>query len=266
MMLLDRLLEPFPWLKSFLEYADQYMGPVIGVTLFLLILLVFYWTFILVPKRVHRLLKGLSKKGYAEIDPADPRLSKVIERLAPIYDHHPRKNHPIPPWKVVKAVSSSRRGGTRYLIYASRTQVEWSGSGPGNTNHLRYCVMVLEKRALPFPEPVCLKPTRNPGKQECDPRDDLQKVMPEKSSPFFAQYALFTRSGAMVTIPDDLQAILTSLLPLFILQDSPSAHIWGVNLKFSKEGWGMLSSEEIYKPEPMDRFLEAADRISESLI
>lgn len=265
MNLLEQLLVRFPWLKEFLSTADRYMGPVVGGTIFALILLVFYWTFFVVPKRVHRLMAGLSKKGYADIDPANSRLSETVEKLAPIYGHHPRQGHPIPPWKIIKAVSNSCRGGTRYLVYTSRTQIEWSGSGSGNTNFQRYSVMALERRKLPFAETIHLKPAKNPERVKCDDRLQLKKVMPLKLTSFYNQYALFTQSGAMTAFPEKLEEVLTTLLPLFILQDGPAVHIWDVNLKFSQEGWGILSSEQIYKPEPMAAFIEAADRISDTL-
>ncbi len=264
MTFLDRLLEPFPWLKALFIHMDQYLGPVIGSFLFLFILVVFYWTFFIVPKRIQRLFDKLSKKGYSADNPTDPHLFEIVEKLVPIYDHHPRKEHPIPPWKIIKSVSKSCKGGIRYLIYASRLQIEWSGSR-GSSNSLRHCVMLLENRKLDFPEAVYLKPSSNAENEICDQRHNLQKVSPGEKAPFFDQYAFFTKSGSMEDFPGPLQETLTSLLSLFILQDSQTIHIWSANLKFCKEGWGLLSSEEIYKPEPLEKFIEAANRISDSL-
>lgn len=266
MTFLDRLMESFPWLKTFIDYAEQYGGPVMAISFFFFMLLIFYWIFVVVPKRVQLLFDKLSRKGYADVDPAESGLALIVEKLAPIYDHHPRKGYPIPPWKIIKAISDSHKRGTRYFIYASRLQIESSGSGPGNANSLRHCVMVLEKRKFEFPEAVYLKPADSAGGHKtCDSRYNLKKAVPENKSPFFDKYAFFTKSGSMAVFPDTLRETLTSLLSLFVIQKISAVQIWGVNLKFSQEGWGLLSSEQIYKPEAMDKFMEAADLISDSL-
>ncbi len=266
MTFLDRLLEPFPWVIPLLDYAEQYLGPVIVIIFFLLMLRVLYWATVVVPKRVQRLLAGLKRKGYIDVDPEDPLLALIVEKLAPMYDHHPRQGYPIPPWKIIKAVSKSHTRGTRYLIYASRTQTEFSNRGPGNTESLRSSVMVLEERRLNFSESVYLKPAESTGRSKsCASMYHLKQAAPAKRSEFFDQYAFYTKSGAMAVFPDRLIETLTSLLTLFTLQDRHHVHIWGSNLKFSQEGWGLLSSEEIYKPESMEQFLKAADKISDSL-
>ena len=82
---LDRFLTQFPLLKEIIFWLEDNLVIIFVVPFFLFLLFIFYWIFVLAPRKAEQAMKSLMRDGYSLIKPDVSQLPQVVEQLTPIF-------------------------------------------------------------------------------------------------------------------------------------------------------------------------------------
>jgi len=263
-MNLQELIDKYPFIKTALDFLDQYGGMIFAAAFFLLMFYIFYWIIVIAPRRVKKVFSYLNKRlGYATLDKDSKVIVQMINTLAPIFPVGPLKDHDVPEWTRQLAVKMRTvNNADRYIINVRRSQVDKVGVRMNST--LRKTNLVLEKRKLKFTEPVHIHPIKNRVQIRWKDRYKLKKVSSGLDREFLKNYNMYNKSGKISNFPSPLRDALMNVCPS-LCDRSRFCFQNGVTLKFQKEGWGICPVNEIYKEKDMKVLIDVIEKISVAL-
>ena len=262
---LDRILERFQGARDVLFRLDEYLPLIVVGAIVLLIILVFYWTFVAAPRRAVRILESLARDGYGPLDPEDPQLREALERLTPVFFHVYELSTvtKTSPWRVKLAFARYDGRVSRYCALINRSV---SRAAPASTilEH-QFTIAFLESRVLPISQEVHVAGDR----YMLDPGYGLRTVPEETLGRLSSGYVVHTRDGTLDPLPSGLQDALMKSAPfLSILAATGNREepfLFHARLRFTPDGWGLISNEFVYHQRKMDALVEVVDRVSRSL-
>lgn len=261
---LDRILDRFPGTKEMLFRLDEYLPFIVVGTIVLLIIMVFYWTFAAAPRRALRILKSL-KREYSPVDPEDPQLKEALERLTPIIFHTYELSTvtKTSPWRVKLALARYDGRVSRYCALINR-----SVSRTTRTSTIlehQFTIVFLESRVLPFRQEVHVAGDR----YTLDPDYGLRTVPEDTLGRLSSAYLVCTPDGTLDPLPTSLQHALMDSGPFLSIRAATGKReepfLFHARLKFTPDGWGLISNEFVYHRRKMDALVEVVDRISRAL-
>ena len=74
---------------NLLSWLDRFGGGLLAIGFFLIVGYVFYWIIVVYPRRVKATFAGLAAMGYHVCDPADPLLTGILAKGAPLFPGDP---------------------------------------------------------------------------------------------------------------------------------------------------------------------------------
>lgn len=239
-----------------LSWLERFGGGLLSLVFFLIFGYVFYWIVVVYPRRVKALFAGLAAKGYHACDPADPLLTGILAKGAPLFPVDPLEDKPIPAWTVRHAVVR----GDRILVDVFRTQMDRLpaySTRQGST-------LLIDTFSTPLNAEFHLVPVQRVYGVQWEKRHGLQPVASGLDPELLARYEVFARPGQAVVLPP---ALVQALLAGHSVLADRSAFCFqnGVSLRFHPQGWGICTSHSIYRPADMNRLIQIADEISRSL-
>jgi len=266
MTALDRILEKFPGTREILSWLDNNLLFVFGVPLVLIILFVFYWACFLAPRKATRILRSLQGKGYSQVPPNDLRLGNALERLTPIM-HHTYELSTVTktsPWRVEVAYGNNAGWTSRFFAHINRSVSRSPRDGSIKLEH-EFTIAFLEIRNLPFKEEVHIAGDR----YSLDLEYGLHAVDNETLGVLSSLFVFYTRDGKLEPLPPALEEALMQGAPFLSVwaerRNRSDPFLFHARIRFTPEGWGLISSEFVYRQEKMDALLRVVDRISRSL-
>lgn len=264
---LDRILADHPGVKELLLRIGDNLPLIVVGGLALLIVLVFFWTFVAAPRRAVRALTSLERDGYAPVRADDPQLSTALDRLTPIMFHTYSLStvRETSPWRVKLAYVRHDGRATRYFALINRSV---SRTTPQATKlEHEFTIAFLEARPLPFSHDLHLAGDC----YELDPQYGLYPVDEHAVGRLSAYFGVYTKDGTFASLPAGLEDALMERSALLSVraEREPALRsdpfIFHARLRFASAGWGLISSEYIYHQEKMSAFRETVDRIARSL-
>lgn len=262
---IDRLITLFPVLGDVLPWLGDHLPLLVGIPVVLCILLGFFWSGFIAPRRAKRVLQGLVARGYSPLRQDDPQLLSAVRRLTPLiyttYEESAVKEKG--PWRVEQALAGSCFGRTRFIAHLSRVV---SISTPQVTRVDRdFSVVCLETGRLP----VGMELHVVGDGHRLDPAHGLQKVEAGLEAPLLDLFDFYAEDAARAAFLLTLQKALLECSPFLSLQGSRNkseSYLFHARLKFTPEGWGLISDEFASDAKKMDALVQSADRISRALL
>lgn len=262
---LDRILDRFPAAREILLRLDEYLPLIVGGAIVLLIALVFSWAAFGAPRRAARLFRRLEAQGYGPARPDDLQLKQALDRLTPIMFHTYALSTvtETSPWGVKLACARYEGWTSRYVAMINRSV---SRTTPQSTTlEHQFTIAVLEMRALSFNHDVHVAGDR----YTLDPQYGLRAVDEGSLGSLSSCYVVHTPDGTLAPLPTDLQKVLLDRAPFLSIRAATGSRadpfLFHARIKFTPEGWGLISSEFVYHQKKMNALMEAVDRISRSL-
>jgi len=248
-------------ITGIVNFLDKYGGGILAAVFFLLMIRIFYWLLAIVPRRTREIYARLEKCGYFQRSADDAGVARLLSPYAAIFPKDPVIDAEVPAWKVRRAALREQKH-KRLLVNAMRGQ----RTNPGIKSNYTTCTatILVEARPVPVNADVHLVPLRNKGNIRWQERYGLEQVVSGPDPALLTSYEVYAAAGAAVTLPEKLVKALIQVCPLFEEQ-SRFCFQHGLSLRFQPEGWGITTSNEIYKQENMDLLLDAADKIAEAL-
>ncbi len=264
---LDRILADYPGVKELLLRVGDNLPLIVGGGLALLIVLVFFWTFVAAPRRAVRALRSLEREGYAPVSADDPQLRTALDRLTPIMFHTYALSTvtETSPWRVKLAYVRYDGRATRYFALINRS-VSRTTTEATKIEH-EFTIAFLEARALPFSHDLHLAGDH----YKLDPQYGLRPVDEHAVGRLSAYFVVHTEDGELAPLPAGLEDALAESSALLSVQaeKKPASRsgpfLFHARLKFTSAGWALISSEYVYHEEKMSALREAVDRIARSL-
>lgn len=261
---LDRLIKLFPVLGDVLPWLGDHLPLLVGAPVAFGILLGFFWVGFIAPRRAKRVLQGLVARGYSPLRQDDPQLLSAVRLLTPLvyttYEEAAVKERG--PWRVERALAGSSSGRTRFIAHLSRV-VSVSTPQVSRTDR-DFSVVCLEAGRLP----VGMELHVVGDGHRLDPAHGVQKVEAGLEAPLVALFDFYAGDAARAVVPAALQQALLECSPFLSLQGSrkkSESYLFHARLKFTPEGWGLISDEFVSDRKKMDALVNAADRISRAL-
>ena len=248
-----------------IDFISKYAGGIFATVFFLLMGYLFYWLIVVVPRRVKKIYTEMTTKGYSLIETDDPTINNILNLLAPIFPIDPRIKETIPMWTCRNIAMIEKKNLKKIIINASRLnkdRVLRGGSDSGSTS--RTTTILIEKIELPFNAECHLVPCRNTSLIKWKERHGLQQVTSELGSDLLMHYEVYTKSGQIEDISSALNKALIQVCPILI-DRSRFCFQSGVSIKFGSNGWGICTSNAIYKKEDMNILIDVADILHRSL-
>lgn len=266
MTALDRILERLSISRDLVARLDENLPLIVGIPFVLFVLLAFFWAFTGSNRKAARILMGLKKKGYRSVQPDDPQLKKALERLTPIIFHSYELStvQETSPWRVKLACARDDGWTTRFFALINRSV---SRSTPQETilGH-EFTIAFLEIRALPFTRDVYVAGDR----YTLDPQYGLTAVPAESLGALSTSYVLYSGDGTVDPLPIELRNALAESASFLSIraeqkEGGTSPFLLHARIRFTAEGWGLISSEYVYDEKKMSTLLRVVDRISKAL-
>jgi hypothetical protein len=262
---LDRIFDKLSISKDLLALLDENLPLIVGIPFFLLILLIFFWAFIGSNRKAARIVMGLKKKGYRSVQPDDPQLKKALERLTPIMFHTYELStvRETSPWRVKLACAQDDGWTTRYFALINRSV---SRSTPQETllGH-EFTIAFLEMRTLPFTRDVHVAGDR----YTLDPQYGLTAVPAESLGALSTSYVVYSGDGTIDPLPLELRNALAESASFLSIRaeqkQGTGPFLFHARIRFTPEGWGLISSEYVYDEKKMSTLLKVVDCISKAL-
>ena len=143
--------------------------------------------------------------------------------------------------------------------------------GGGYVVGSEFTAAFFESRSLPFTQDVHIAGDHYPldadhGLQRVDD-ETLESLGPLGS--LSSLYVFYTSTGKLNPLPSQLVEGLLESAP-FLSISAEGGHkndpfLFNARIRFTPQGWGLVSNEFIYSQEKMDALLRVVNRISESL-
>ena len=262
---LDRILEKFPAAKEILFWLDDNLALIFGVPFVIFILSVFFWASIRAPRRAKRILRSLKGKGFSPVPPDDPRLKNALERLTPIMFHTYELSTvtETSPWRVKMAYG--KRDGRTIRFFALINRTVHRTTRVSAKVEYEFTIAFFEIRVLPFRQEVHIAGDR----YTLDPKYELQAVDKDALELLSSCFVFYTRDGKLDALPPSFQEALMECAPFLSIRaergnrNDPFLH--NARIRFTPEGWGLISNEFVYHKEKMNDLLGVVDSISRSL-
>lgn len=249
-------------MTEMLSFLEKHGGGILAGAFFLLMGYIFYWLIVIVPRRTREIYSQLQMRGYSLSSVDDAPIAQLLSRYAAIYPKDPVIDADVPSWQVRRAALRDQWGQKRVIVNVMRGQ----RSSPGVKYNYSTCTatILVEQRPLPVGADVHLVPARNRGSIRWKKRYGLEPVPPGSDPALLTHYEVYAAPGASATLPAGLVKALIQMRPL-IENQSLFCFQHGVSLRLQPEGWGITTSNEIYKQQDMELLLEMADGIAEAL-
>ncbi|KAA0252731.1 MAG: hypothetical protein EDX89_17315 [Acidobacteria bacterium] len=241
---------------ALLKVFETWAGPVLVVVFFAFLGRVGYWVFVVSPRKVRRLVAGLSERGYEPVDPGEADLARAVERLSPVFPVSPCRDADVPPWRIVCAARRGFASARRYVVAVRRLQRDEVGE---STSHST--LLLLERRELDLPGTFHLTPRRNPSRVQWEERYGAREVTRGLSDELSRCYEVRSADATELSPPEPLSRALVEACPLLERRDL-FRFSRGVNLRFGPDGWGLSPSHDVHEPSELEPLLEVFDRVS----
>jgi len=265
----DDVLDSAPSLRRFLDRASDllsaYTGPIAVGGFAALVILFLLWALVIAPRRSQKILKELEKQGYTTVDPKNAGLAAAISKLTPYSIEGPIK----PDFREhLRNVIGARVQNRTYIVNVSQRHDSFRSS---NTI---WQTLFLQERLLPFSDDVYIRPRSadKPHAAGRHTRFELREINADDLNPEFQRhYCVSTKNGVSVDIPSAVQEKLLVLGHSLIQPEQLKEAIfrkdllWGVNIKFCREGWGICASSVWLEKEKMKTLVKVGEGISQSL-
>lgn len=261
---LDQLIEFFPLLKEVLPWVSDHLPLIVGIPFVLTIFLVFIWSGYIAPRRAKRIIQSMLTKEYSPLPLDDQHLQEAVTRLTPLIYTTYREStvKEKGPWRVELAYVQTRAGKTRFFAHLSRFV---SISTPQVTRRDRdFSLVFLETVQLPLDKEVHVV---GDG-YRLDQEHGLQKVEAGLEAPLPALFDFYTLDGTLTSFPLALKEALLEcslFLSLHGTRKKDNPYLFHARLKFTPNGWGLISDEFVYNTKKMDRLMHTVERISRAL-
>ncbi|MBI5640369.1 MAG: hypothetical protein HZA17_08090 [Nitrospirae bacterium] len=261
---LDRLIELFPLMKVVLPWVSDHLPLLVGIPFVLVIVLVFIWAGYIAPRRAKRILKSMLAREYSPLPLDDPHLQEAVTRLTPLIFTTYREEtvREKGPWRVELAYVQTRAGRTRFFAHLSRFA---SISTSQVTRRDRdFSLVFLETVRMPVDKEVHVV---GDG-YRLDPEHGLQKVEAGIEAPLPALFDFYTEDASLAAFPAALKEALLECSPFLSLRGTRkkgASYLFHARLKFTPNGWGLVSDEFVHSAKKMDELMNAVERISQSL-
>jgi len=262
---LDQIHQKYPAAKEVLFWLDDNLALIFGIPFVIFILFVFFWAAIWAPRRAKRILKSLKRKGYRPVRPDDPRLENALERLSPIMFHTYEllTVTETSPWRV-KMAYGKHDGRTSTFFALINRSVHRTTRVSTKVEH-QFTIAFFEIRALPFRQEVHIAGDR----YTLDPKYELQAVDKETLGLLSSHFVFHTQDGKLDALLPSFQEALMECAPFLSIRAASSNRndpfLHNARIRFTPEGWGLISNEFIYHKEKMNALLGVVDSISRSL-
>jgi hypothetical protein len=244
------------------RFFETYGGGICAGSFFLLMVYIFYWIVVIVPRRTKEIYARLEARGYFPQRADDGSVAQLLSQYASIYPKDPLIDADVPAWKVRRAALQDQSGQKRLVVNAGRSQRDHAGVKNNHTSCT--ATVVVETRVLSLRHDVHLVPVKNNGSIRWKERYGLARVSSGLDAALLTHYEVYATPDADVALPPELTQVLIEVCPLLVEQ-SRFCFQHGVSLRFQPDAWSITTSNEVYKQENMDLLLDAADRISEAL-
>jgi hypothetical protein len=236
-----------------------YVGAVLVGAFLLLMARILYWLVVIVPRKTKEIYLWLQTRGYTPLGADDDAVARTLERLAAIHPKDPMADAELRSWDVKRAALRDRWGCTRLLVNAMRLQRD----RPGGSTSCSTTILV-ETRPVPVSADVHLVPALNRGSVHWKERYGLEPIASGLDEALLTRFQVYAAPGATAALPGRLVQALVELCPRLV-ETSRFCFQHGVSLRFQREGWGITTSNEVYRREDMELLLELADRVAEAL-
>ena len=263
---LDRILSQYPAIKEILFFLNDNLPLIFSVSFFLFILFVFYWAFFRAPRKAARILRSLEQKGYSPVRSDDSQLKDALERLTPIMFHNYKLStvKETSPWRVKLAYGQQDSWTNRFFALINRS-VFRTPHGKRKWEH-QFTIVFFEVRPLPFSQEVHIAGDR----YKLDTGYGLHAVGKDDIGLLSSRFVIHTRDGKLDPLPSLLQDALIQCAPFLSIRAVKKGHLkdpflFYARIRFTPEGWGLISNEYVYNQKKMSVLLEIIDRISLSL-
>jgi hypothetical protein len=263
---LDRILNQYPAIKEILFRLNDNLPFIFSVFFILFILFVFYWTFFRAPRKAARILRSLERKGYSPVRPDDPQLKDALERLTPIMFHTYKLStvRETSPWRVKLAYGQHNSWTNRFFALINRSVFRTPHS-KRKWEH-QFTIVFFEIRPLPFSQEVHIAGDR----YKLDPGYGLHAVGKDAIGLLSSRFVFYTQDGKLDPLSPLLQDALIACAPFLSIRaikkgDLKDPFLFYARIRFTSEGWGLISNEYVYNQKKMSALLEVVDRISLSL-
>ena len=227
---------------------------------------VFFWTFFRAPRKAARILRSLERNGYNPVRPDDPRLKDALERLAPIMFHTYKLStvRETSPWRVKLAYGQHDSWTNKFFALINRS-VFRTPPGKRKWEH-QFTIAFFEIRPLPFSQEVHISGDR----YKLDPEYGLHAVGKDAIGLLSSRFVFHTQDGKLDPLPPLLQDALIACAPFLSIraikkENLKDPFLFYARIRFTPEGWGLISNEYVYHQKKMSALLEVVDRISLSL-
>jgi hypothetical protein len=241
---------------------EKYAGAIAVGAFCLVMARIVYWLLVIVPGKTKEIYARLEATGYSSRSPDDGAVVRLLAQHAAIFPKDPPIGSEVPAWRVRRAVVRDQWGCRRLIVNAQRWQLEQTGVR--NSNLSCSTTILVETRELPLREDVHFVPAENRGRIRWKERYHLPPASSGLDPELLEHYEVHAAPDAAVTLPGQLASVLIEVCPL-LLDQSRFCFQHGVSMRFGCEGWGITTSNEIYKQEDMDLLLDVAGRISGTL-
>ena len=263
---LDRILNQYPAIKDMLFFLNDNLPLIFGVFFILFILFVFYWAFFRAPRKAARILRSLERKGYGPVRPDDPQLKNALERLTPIMFHLYKLStvKETSPWRVKLAYGQQDSWTNRFFAHIHRS-VFRTPPGKSKWEH-QFTIAFFEIRPLSFSQEIHIAGDR----YKLDPGYGLHRVDKDALGLLSSRFVIHTQDGKLDPLPTLLQDALMECAPFLSIRAVKKGNLkepflFYARIRFTPEGWGLISNEYVYSKKKMSALLEVVDRISLSL-
>ena len=249
------------------NHLPDVIGFIVAGGFFLLMGYIFYWIFVIAPRRTQEVYAELRMRGYRLLDPGDASIQPFLETHASIFPTDPLIGEDVPEWKCVHGAVKDENTWKRTIINARRTQRDRVGTGQNTT--ARDTTILIDSIERPGSELFYLVPCRNKVQVRWEKRYGLEKVELEEAASglnpvLLEYYEVYTKPGQAVSVSTGLMKALIQVVP--ILKDqSLFCFQQGVTLRFQASSWSICTSNRIYKIKDMEKLMEVAETISASL-
>ena len=129
----------------------------------------------------------------------------------------------------------------------------------------QFTVAFFEARTLPFSQDVYI----SGDSYTLDPGYGLSKVDEDAAGSLSALFIFHTQDGRLEPLPPAFQEALRECAPLLSINAERKSlkdpFLFYARLRFTPEGWGLISNEFVYSQEKMQALLRVVDTISRSL-
>ena len=263
---LDRILSQHPAIKEILFFLNDNLQLIFSVSFFLFILFIFYWTLFRAPHKAARILRSLEKKGYRPVGSDDSQLKNALKRLTPIMFHNYELStvKETSSWRVKLAYGQRDSWTSRFLAHINRS-VFRTPPGKRKWEH-QFTIAFFEIRPLEFSQDIYIAGDR----YKLDPGYGLHAVDKDTLGLLSSRFVFHTQDGKLDSFPPLLQDTLMQCAPFLSIraikkENLKDPFLFYARIRFTPEGWGIISNEYVYNQKKMSALLEVVDRISLSL-